>query len=259
MNRVNSREGNMVENQITDSQQSQNTATPASQPAQSSSSESSYSPENYVHKDKMNEVVRREKAEAYERARRELQEQQSQPHSQSSTQHSANTNANVGMGGMQQWTPDDIKRYASEAVKQTLNAQSQLEYGNRMATEFEQKLNAVSDKYPDFKDVVNKYGADVFTKMPHAVLAANALPNCGDVIYDMLKNPSKLATIMKLQEVSTQAMKDELYNLSKSIEANQAALNTKPVNEPLDHITPSPTIGADNGVLSVRDFKKRYR
>lgn len=203
--------------------------------------------EPMVPQSKVNEVVGRYKAESYEKGKRdaftEFQQQQ----------QAQNQNVNQNIGGMKVPTPDEIAKLVDEQIsKRTQEAQSY-----QIANDFMSKVNAVSEKYPDIK---TKDVDALFSKIPTVAWWANQLPNTGEVVAELMKNPTKLVQIKQMIELSPELAQQELVNLSNSIQTNMAAASAKTANEPLSQIKPSTsTIGTDNGSMSVRDFKKRYR
>jgi hypothetical protein len=83
------------------------------------------------------------------------------------------------------------------------------------------------------------------------------MQNGGDVMYDLAKNPSKLATIHTLAQTDPELARAELLKLGASIATNQQAQAAEqPVSAPLDTIQPS-NLSGSNGKLSIRDLRKQ--
>lgn len=129
--------------------------------------------------------------------------------------------------------------------------------GQRLATEFISKLEAGKGAYEDFDQVV---GSLPFDRIPHIIQLANGVENTADVMYELRKNPGKIAALTQLVQIDptgTLAM-EQMHDLSSSIKKNRAAQGSKSPNEPLSQIKSSP-IGADNGSMTVSDFRKIFR
>jgi len=87
----------------------------------------------------------------------------------------------------------------------------------------------------------------------------SGIENAGDVLYDLAKNPSKLAQIDYMAQRSPKMAQSQLQSLSKSIADNkQAQVDAKGQNiaEPLDRLQPSRVAGS-NGKMSVRDLRSQ--
>ncbi len=208
--------------------------------------------EKMVPQSEVNRIVGSEKANAYERGKQEalatLQAQQaSQQAAQSSQEQSPQGDSS--MGGMQQVSQDEIRRMIAEENERASN----MAEANQIAYEFTQKMDAGNAKYPDFKEVVGKVN---LANVPHLVQMSNAYPNTADVIYDIAKNPMKLAQLQILYHTSPELAKSEIGKLSASIQANQSADFVPSVDEPLSQIKPS-TIGTDNGSKTVTDWRSK--
>lgn len=165
----------------------------------------------------------------------------------------ASTNANPQDAGM----PD-----VSELVKQEMLQQQQAMLRaeqRRQAEELLQKFNAEMQRgvegAEDFKEVTSKYNPYDFAEI---TMMAAQLDNVPEVMYELNKNPMKLAYISELVRRSPQFAFEEMKNLSKSIKEGQDA-KAKFVDpiKPLAGIKAS-TAGTDNGKRTVKDWKKFY-
>ena len=144
----------------------------------------------------------------------------------------------------------------AEADRQQKEAQEaeQRAHMEKVAGDYYSKVNAVKDKYPDFDAVMGDFNA---SKFPEIVMLAAGMDNAGDVMYDLAKNPSKLANLTSLHrsgltDYATQAVKE----ISDSIKQNQNALQQPKTPEPLNQIKPS-NIGLGNSSnRSVADLMR---
>lgn len=168
-----------------------------------------------------------------------------------------------GIGGMEARTPsvDDIysevhSRLQSE-LQQQREAQEQemLEReAQEVATRFKQKMGMGKEHFADFDEVMSDFNVGAF---PELVFLATQHENTPQIMYELAKNPNKLATLdymIKRDPVGAQKM---IGSLSKSIQSNDDALaQAKTSPDPLNRLKPS-TVGADNGSKTIRDLRKQ--
>ncbi len=205
--------------------------------------------------EQVNEIVRREKAQALERGRKEAQAQ----YEKELEQYRA---ANPGIGGMQQGV-DEEKVYqnvynrmqAEQEKKRKDDEQASLRAdADRLAGQYVEKMAIGSTLYEDFEKVTSEFNPSAF---PQIVFLAANLDNTAEVMYDLAKNPQKLATIDYLAQRDAKSAYAQLQKLSESIKTNQQARDNNPqAMAPLPRIQPSVTAGADSGGLSVEDYKR---
>lgn len=210
-----------------------------------------------VPKSRVNEIVHKRTAAAYEKGHRDalqtLQVNSPQP------QVSTPMNTGSSMGGMQQFSPDELRKIIAEEThknNQKLQEenfkQMQQQEGERLAKEFNSKIEAGENKYPELTKKVYGLGLD---RIPHIVHIANMMDNTADIMHELAENPGKIGSLHSTYSANPQLALIEMRRLSDSIKANQGASHVKSVNEPLSQINPS-TAGTDNGSMSIRDFKK---
>ena len=201
------------------------------------------SEEKVLKQSEVNELVGRVKHEAYAKGLREAQMQAApaqQPQAGS-------------MGGMPQITEDHVRQMiADEAQKQTHMAAVHNTLSN-----FVQQMGAGKGKYSDFDETVANLGD--FKNIPHVVQLATDTGHAEDVMYELGRNPGKVASLTTLAYINPHLAKVEMKKLSDSIKSNQEAAKTPSADEPLSQSKPSTTVGSDNGSYSVRDFRKKYR
>ncbi len=206
--------------------------------------------EKLVPQSVVNEIVGREKGEAFERGKAaalaQLQAQQQQPPAQQYAQPQQQT---AGIGGMQGMSPDDVRRLIQE--------QANLQTGQHLANTYAQRLGSADKKrYPDFDEVMASVDHKNIAPIIHLALGVDNTP---DVMYDIIKNPQKLAALMVQTQISPQLAASEMHRLSSSIKANQQALdNVQEVSEPLNQLKPS-TIKDGGAKTSLDYFKSKYK
>jgi hypothetical protein len=211
-------------------------------------------PEKTLTQSQVNDIVKREKAMATDRARKEyeaLQAQQSQP---------------MSMGGMPQGNMGDIEdkvfnRILEHAKKLEEDEQRKAFEDQRAqqqaALESDAKRYLVKvangkDKFSDFDEVMKDFDAGAF---PQLALLAGELDNTADIMYELSKNPDKIARLDYLANRSPALARKELGKLANSITQNDQALEDNvTTNAPLSRLKSS-TVGADNGKMGLKDYK----
>ena len=235
-------------------------ATAASIPA------SSPAEERLFRQSEVTEIVKREKHNAIESLRKMAVEQpaylqQKYPEltAQRNQQQQIQQNSAQNAG----FTADDVRRMAAEESQRLRDEwigdaqrKAQEHDAQRIVSEFLTKLSTGKDKYQDFEQIT---GDVDFVKFPNAIqLANNFVDNTADVIYELGKDRTKLAVLEQLANMSPRDAVVQIQRLSKSIKDNHESAKAKIPNEPLSQMRPSNT-GADSGVMSVSDFRKKYK
>ncbi|MDD5212365.1 MAG: hypothetical protein PHV62_08105, partial [Sulfuricurvum sp.] len=105
---------------------------------------------------------------------------------------------------------------ADEAHKQAQMAGVQSTISN-----FVEQMKAGKDKYSDFDETVDKLGN--FQQMPHIVKMATDTGIAGDVIYELGRNPGKVASLTTLAYINPHLAEHEMKKLVDSIKVNQQA------------------------------------
>lgn len=170
------------------------------------------------------------------------------------------------MGGMAVSAPVDPESIKQQVLKdlqeqmQQANqqrAQEELEKeANRIADAYKAKMSTGKDAYEDFDTVMADFNPAAF---PNLVYLANQVDNTPAVMYELMKNPSKWATLAVLSERDPNAAQSMISKISASIKANeQAKAEEKTPPAPLGRMSSS-TTGQDNGKKTVRDFKSMFR
>lgn len=190
----------------------------------------------------VNELVGRVKQEAVERYKRQEQAQNVLPHT------------NISEADYRRMAAEEAQRLRDEWVKDAERAAHEHD-AQRIANEFFTKINTGKGKYQDFDSVV---GDIDFRSIPHIVQLANMVDNTSDIMYELGKNPSKIAILQQLIAVNPQLAFKEMTKLSTALKDNESASKIRSPNEPLSQLKPS-TTGTDNGAMTVADYRKKYR
>lgn len=198
--------------------------------------------EKVLKQSEVNELVGRIKHEAFEKGKREALAQS--PHNNQVSQGTSS------MGGMPEATDDRIRQViADEAQKQ-----AQMQQVQNTLSNFAQQMGTGKGKYSDFDETVANLGD--LQNLPHIVHLAADTGIAGDVMYELGRNPGKVASLTTLAYINPHLAKVEMKKLSDSIKMNQQSSNSPSVNEPLSQVKPS-TVGTDTGSNSVRDLRRK--
>jgi len=147
------------------------------------------------------------------------------------------------MAQLQQKQQEDEAKRHQEQIEQEVNQVAQQYFG---------KMAQGKDMFEDFEAITADFNPAEF---PQLVFLANQMDNTPAIIYELRKNPGKLADLAVLVEKSPSMARNELSKLSESIKRNdEAKRNLQEPQDPLSRLKPSP-VGADNGTKNVRDFK----
>lgn len=136
-------------------------------------------------------------------------------------------------------------------------AQKEMEdEARRLAEEYNGKMKTGASQYEDFSDVTADFNPAAF---PNLVYLANQAENTPAVIYELMKNPTKLATVSVLSERDPQSAANMINRISESIKANeQAKAQEQDSPAPLGRMQSSP-LGRDTGQPGLADFKRMFR
>lgn len=208
--------------------------------------------EDMVPKERVTELIKREKEAAYRKAAREHQAQLDQ----------LKTGQTQSMGGMQAPDEDAIYNRVSERFKADLEKareeSQKAEYENFVKGQVDtylKKMEAGSALADDFHEMTGKFKPEKFREVFYL---ANSFENTPAIIYELSKNPYKLANIDYLAKTDPDLARDQLAALAKSIEHNEVAKQSNVSAEPpLSRQKPSLAAGSDTGAMGVGDFKKQ--
>lgn len=241
--------------------------TSVSEPVSSSASSGSVShsqtqsEEKLFRQSEINDIVKKAKFGAVEDYKRKVAERPDYVRQKESDGYSLNHDDSFGRNPS--ITSDDVRRMAVEESQrlrdewiQNAQMQEQQQQAQRIVQDFFTKLSAGKDKYQDFDSVV---GDIDYGKFPNVVQLVNShVDNTHDVIYELGKDRTKLAVLEQLTNMSPRDAIIQVQRLSQSIKENDGAMKLRQANEPLSQMRPS-TTGMDNGVLSVKDLRKKYK
>jgi hypothetical protein len=228
---------------------------PASAPVATSASE-----ERSFKQSEVNDIVKRAKNDAVETFKR-VQSEQPQYAQQKygeTAQQSQPVQTSPGSPGDDHYrkiAAEEAQRLRDQWVKDA-QTRAEAENAQRTVQAFYNKISPGREKYEDF----DKVTSDIqYAKFPNVIqLLADYVDNSHDVLYELGKDRIKMANLEVLANMSPQDAVIQAQRLSKSIKDNEEATNTKHPNEPLSQLRPS-NAGTDSGVMSVKDFRKKYK
>lgn len=213
----------------------------------------------------VSKIVERERLKAFEKGKQEalMELQQNQSPSENTTPQQAPIAAPVerqqqGLGGMaapmsQEAIERLIMQKAPEALMQQFNEHKQ----KTMVDAFVNKMQAAEQKYPGLENRLNKLNYND-PAMHSLIEMSNNLENTGDVINELVSNPSKMMQVLAGIREQPYLGQETLNSLSNSIKTNQAAeAENSQAREPMSQLKPSISAGmADSTNLSVKDLRK---
>jgi hypothetical protein len=217
----------------------------------------------------VSKIVERERLKAYEKGKQEAlmelqqdQQQEQQPIQQEAPVAQPLQRAAQGMGGMAPQSPPGmsqeaieqlIMQKAPEALMQQFNDHKQ----KTMVNAFVDKMQAAEQRFPGLEEKLNKLNYQD-PAMHSLIEMANNLENTGDVINELVSNPSKMIQVLSGIRDQPYLSQETLRSLSNSIKQNQeAAAENSQAREPMSKLKPSISAGlADESQLSVLDLQK---
>lgn len=179
----------------------------------------------------------------------QLQAQQGQPQAQSQPQQQS---SGIDAQQIQQQVMQLMQQQQQEAEQKRQQEQIEQEV-NQVAQQYFGKMAQGKEMFEDFEAMTADFNPAEF---PQLVFLANQMDNTPAIIYELRKNPGKLADLAVLVEKSPTMARSELAKLSESIKRNDEAKRTlQEPQDPLSRLKPSP-VGTDSGTKSVRDYKQ---
>jgi hypothetical protein len=158
---------------------------------------------------------------------------------------------------------DHYRKIAAEEVQRSRDAwvqeaqsKSEADNAQRIVQNFWNKISPGKEKYQDFDKVT---GDIEYSRFPNVVqLLADYIDNSHDVVYELGKDRIKMANLEQLAYMSPKDAIVHAQRLSQSLKDNETAGKVRVPNEPLSQMRPSNT-GTDNGVMSVKDYRAKYK
>ncbi len=202
--------------------------------------------------DVVKKVVDREKAKAFERGKREaLMELQQQQAPQAPEQPAATQQQ---LGGMPQMSQADIERMIAERAPLALQQHVQKLQQDQMVNTFVQKMQLAEQQHPGLEQELNNLNYND-PRMHSFIAMANQMENTGDIMKEVLDNPSKMESLLNMAHNQPYQAQKAMKSLSDSIKTNQTAKDEEVrARDPMSQIKSSTTSG--NSEKSQHDMSQ---
>lgn len=207
-------------------------------------------PEKTLPVSRVNEIVKREKGIAAENVRKELEARHAEELARfkGQSQHTYSDDTSSMEDRIVQRLMDEARRQDEAESKRY-----QEEEANKFVQKYSSKMSQGKEFFNDFEEVMGDFVPQAF---PQIVYLATQEENTPAIMYELAKNPSKLAAMHTLAMTHPALAEKEMRKLSQSISANQQALQQNvAVEPPLSRLKSSQNNGVDMGKMSIADFK----
>lgn len=219
--------------------------------------------EKMLPESRVNELIRKAKFATEQKVRQEMEAQmQAQVMGGMSPVDDSQLQAPAQNAGMspQGMNPEDMKNQIIAQMRdeqeRAYREQMDLEHKSAMeqvAQNYFLKVGKGAELFDDFNEVMKDFKPANFA---NTVFLASEVDNTPEVMYELRKNPHKLAQIDMMAKTDPDMAREMMQSLSKSISENKQAMQSNPgVKEPLSRLKSS-TVGADTGIKTLRDLKK---
>lgn len=210
--------------------------------------------EKMLSQSQVNKIVQHEKAKAAQTIKRDLEERHQRELEQIKSQQQQQTQRNESVP--RELDANAIYQQVQERFNQEMEQRRLKDEVDRVAQTYISKMEQGKSAYDDFEEVTKEFDPTAFPQLTYLVAG---IDNAADVIYDLARNPLKLAGLDRLAEKNPRQAQAELLKLSRSIVENRQAQsdeNSNPVAEPLDRLQSSRVSGS-NGKMGIRDLRKQ--
>lgn len=149
-----------------------------------------------------------------------------------------------------------IYQQVQERFNEEMRQRQLKEEMERVANSYLSKMEQGKQAYEDFEEITKEFDPTAFPQLTYLV---SGIDNAADVIYDLARNPIKLAGLDRLAEKNPRQAQAELLKLSRSIVENrqaQADENSQSVSTPLDRLQAS-RISGSNDKMSISDLRNQ--
>lgn len=214
-------------------------------------------PEKMFTQEQVNNIAAGIRKETHEKAQRELAEMRSKLESLSqnnSAQSNSPTTSNAPEGfnieDLTNQVQDSLMSRAEEMRAQQAREAQEKETMERVQSYID-KMAAGKDLFDNFEEVMSDFDPRRF---PDVVLLASEMENTPQVMYELVKNPTKLGSLQALASGDERLARKELKKLSDSIAFNEQAQDQYVAPKPPLSAPKPSQVGKDSG-YSVGAFK----
>lgn len=209
--------------------------------------------EKYLPQTEVNRIVGKVKAEAFEKARRQLE-----------AEYAVKSPENSGSSSVDsEKVYEEVSRRVKadfEREQQKAQEAEQAQAWKAITTEYNSKLGKALEakEYDDFHDVVKGFQHDRYDMV---VYGANAQDNTADIIYHLAKDPERAMRLELLGRNDPKGFEKAMKKFADSVKENkEAAKKAKTQSAPLpriksDVVTTGATTSAEDDYLAI---KNRY-
>jgi hypothetical protein len=149
-----------------------------------------------------------------------------------------------------------IYQQVQERFNEEMRQRQLKEEMERVATSYLSKMANGKSAYEDFDEITKDFDPTAFPQLTYLV---SGIDNAADVIYELARNPLKLAGLNSLAKETPKLAQSELLKLSRSIAENrqaQADESSYNVASPLDRLQAS-RISGSNDKMSISDLRNQ--
>jgi hypothetical protein len=234
--------------------------TSSAQPAQSQPASVQTSDERVFRQSEVNDIVKKAKygaVEDYKRVATEQPDYASRKYGESglSPQHHTQPQSMApDEGHYRKIAAQEAQRLRDEWVQEA-RTKAEADSARGIVQTFWNKISPGREKYQDFEKVTSDIE---YSQFPHVVQLLAQADNAHDILYSFGNDRIKMAQLEYLASKSPRDAFVQMQRLSQSIKDNEAASKIKTPNEPLSKLRPS-NLGTDSGVMTVSDYRKRYK
>lgn len=205
-------------------------------------------------RDELAKIANAQTAKAVQQAKREAEEKYQREMEQlnASRQQQEQRNSEVP----RETDADAIYQQVQERFNKEMQEQQLKSQMQQVANSYLEKVAKGRTAYEDFDEITKDFDPTAF---PQLTFLLSGIDNAGEVLYDLSKNPLKLAGLDRLAEKNPRQAHNELLKLAKSIADNRQAQDdaqNQQVAEPLDRLQPSRVSGS-NGKQTTRDLRNQ--
>ena len=208
--------------------------------------------EKLLSQSQVNKIVQREKEQAASRARREADDQH-QREIESLRANQVQKDSQVS----KQPDVDAMYQQMQERFNREMQEQQQTQHMNQVAQSYLAKMAQGRETYgEEFDEAMKDFDPTAFPQLVY--LVAN-MDGASDIMYDLAKNPMKLAALDRLAEKNPRHAQSELTKLAASIVQNKQAqqeAGNQGTSAPLDRLNPSRVSGS-NGKLTISELRNQ--
>jgi hypothetical protein len=210
--------------------------------------------EKMLSQSQVNKIVQHEKAKVAQATKRELEEKHQRELEQIKSQQQQQTQRNEQVP--RELDANAIYQQVQERFNEEMQQRRLKEEMDKVANSYLSKMEQGKTAYEDFEEVTKEFDPTAFPQLTYLV---SGIDNAADVIYDLARNPLKLAGLDRLAEKNPRQAQAELLKLSRSIAENrqaQADENSQNVAAPLDRLQSS-RISGSNDKMSISDLRNQ--